>query len=165
MSTTNSNECYVQSTAGIKTRVLFPNILSLARNHDIGIIGAEIVFTVQDGYANDPTYPVPNTIWLEGADSLGRNTFLEDQFEVYPSAPANYYGGTYDPNTHQYKFNIIRHIQKLLTTYRQTGQDINYGMNLIIPADDYLYLIGAGRLVLNTAPQKVKLNLSYTVIK
>jgi Domain of unknown function (DUF4270) len=154
-----NNECYVQSNAGVKTRVLLPNIDSIAKSQNIAIIGAQLIFTLADG-KEDATYPVPNTLWLQNADSIGRITFLEDYFETLP---ANYYGGTYDPIHRQYSFNIIRHIQHLINTYHQTGKSINYGMNLIIPADDYLNGIGAGRVVLNT--KKVKLNLSYSVIK
>ncbi len=163
-SSAHSNECYVQAATGIKTRILMPNILDIAKDHAIAIIGAEMVFTVQDGYENDVIYPVPNNLFLLGSDSLGRNVFLEDQFETNPK---NYYGGSYDPSLHQYSFNIIRHIQAILNTYRSTKQNINYGMNLILPANDYYYGIGDGRLVLNTntSLKKVKLNLSYTVIK
>ncbi len=159
----HSDECYLEATAGIKTRILTPNILSLVRNHDVAIIGAELVLTVQDG-KDDQTYKVPNNLYLLGADSLGRNALLEDIFEIYPE---NYYGGVYDPSTRTYKFNIVRHIQNIISTYRKTGKDINYGMNLLIPADDYKNGIGTGRLVLNTNTinKKVKLNLSYTVIK
>jgi len=154
-----NNESYIQSNAGVKTRVLLPNILNLAKTHDIAVIGAQLIFTLADG-KDDATYTVPNNLWLQNADSIGRITFLEDYFET---SPTNYYGGTYDPVNRQYSFNIVRHIQHLLNTYRQTGQDINYGMNLIIPADDYFNGIGAGRVVLNT--KKVKLNFSYSVIK
>ncbi len=153
------NESYVQSNAGIKTRVLFPNILNLAKDHDIAIIGAQLIFNIADG-KDDATYPVPNNIWLQNSDSLGRITFLEDYLESYP---LNYYGGVYDRTYKQYSFNIVRHIQHLLNAYRQNGSNINYGMNIIIPADDYLNNIGAGRVVLNA--KKVKLNLSYSVIK
>lgn len=161
---THFNETYVQSTGGIKTRILMPYLLELAKTNAVAIVGAELVFTVQDGYENDPMYPVPQNLLLVGADEQGRNAFLLDQFET---TPVNYYGGTYDASTHQYKFNIIRQLQFILNTYRTTGENVNYGLNLLIPADDNTYGVGAGRLVLNTntALKKVKLNLSYTVIK
>lgn len=163
----HSNECYIQSGGGIKTRILMPTILDLAKDNHIAIIGAELVFSVQDGFESDPVYKVPPNLWLQGSDSLGRITLLADFLEVYPYAPTDYYGGTYNGTTHQYKFNIIRHIQNIINTYKTSGKDINYGLNLIIPADDYYYGVGAGRVVLNTntALKKVKLNLSYTVIK
>jgi major membrane immunogen (membrane-anchored lipoprotein) len=161
VSKVHANECYVQSTTGMKTRILMPNILDFAKNNAIAIIGAEMVFTVQDG-SDDATYYVPDQLLLRGSDSLGRNALILDQFEDVPSS---YYGGEYNSSTRQYKFNIIRHIQNVLNIYRSTGQNINYGMNLILPANDYS--AGTGRLVLNTNTtlKKVKLNLSYTVIK
>ena len=161
----SNNECYVQSNAGIKTRVLIPNIDSMifdkktGEKHDIAVIGAQLIFTLADG-KEDAVFTVPNNLWLQSSDSIGRIAFSEDYFETYP---ANYYGGTYDPVNRQYSFNIVRHVQHLLNTYRQTGKSINYGMNLIIPADDYIYGIGASRVVLNT--KKAKLNFSYSVIK
>ena len=154
-----NNESYVQSNAGVKTRVLLPNIEKIAKDQNIAVIGAQLIFTIADG-KDDATYTVPSTLWLQNADSIGRISFLADYFETFPT---NYYGGIYDPINKQYSFNIVRHIQNLLNTYHKTGKSINYGMNLIIPADDYLNGIGAGRVVLNT--KKVKLNLSYSVIK
>lgn len=156
-----NNESYVQSNAGIKTRVLMPNIENIAKTHDIAVIGAQIVFTLADG-KDDAVYKAPNNLWLQNADSIGRISFLEDFLEINPTS---YYGGTYSVvnGKGQYSFNITRHVQHLLTTFHQTGKSINYGMNLIIPADDYMNGFGSSRAVINT--KDVKLNLSYSVIK
>jgi hypothetical protein len=91
------------------------------------------------------------------SDSLGKNGFLRDQI----TESSIYYGGKLSGNT--YSFNIVRHLQNLLIRY-QNGSNINYGMNLIVPADNPLT---AERVLLNTRKNSgsFKLKLTYTVIR
>jgi hypothetical protein len=107
------------------------------------------------GSVND-FFTLPASMSLLGSDSLGKNVFLKDQF--YESTA--YYGGQLSNN--QYKFNIVRHLQYLLDE-KKKGRDYNYGMNLIIRADDPLT---AQRTVLDTRKNSgtLKLKLTYTVI-
>jgi len=94
---------------------------------------------------------------LFAADSLGRLDFINDFFDG-----GSYYGGILDPATKTYRFNINRHIQYLLNEYLNNNKNYNYGLNLVAPADNPL---SAARVVLDTRPEKLKLNLTYSVIK
>jgi hypothetical protein len=114
------------------------------------------VFTVLDG-SNNNTQTLPLSLALVNSDSLGKNAFLKDQI----TESSLYYGGKLSGKT--YTFNIVRHIQNLLIQHKN-GSNLNYGMNLIVPADNPLT---AERVILNTKKNSgnFKLKLTYTVIK
>jgi hypothetical protein len=122
----------------------------------IALNGAEILFTPLAGSFND-TYTLPSSISLVGSDSAGRNIFLKDQF----SESGLYYGGTLVNN--RYKFNIVRHLQNILNESKAQNGFKDYGMNLIIRADDP---VSAQRIIFDTRRNNgtFKLKLTYTVI-
>jgi len=147
---------YLQPLGGTKLRIELPNLFEVLNNPKIAINGANIQFTVLEGSSNE-TYSLPLNLALVNSDSLGKNAFLRDQI-VETSA---YYDGKL--NNKSYSFNIVRHLQNLLIQYKN-GSNLNYGMNLIIPADNPLT---AERIILNTKKNSgnFKLKLTYTVIK
>jgi len=146
---------FVQPLTGAKLRVELPNLSTFFSNPKTVINGAEIIFTPLAVTVNN-FFTLPASMSLLGSDSLGKNVFLKDQF--FESTA--YYGGQLSNN--QYKFNIVRHLQYLLDE-KKKGRDYNYGMNLIIRADDPLT---AQRTVLDTRKNSgtLKLKLTYTVI-
>lgn len=145
---------YLQPLTGAKLRIELPAFTKVLANPKLVINGAEILFTPIPG-TFDATYPLPASISLVGSDSLGRNIFLKDQ--LFESS--TYYGGKLDNN--RYKFNIVRHLQHLLIE-QKSGRNVNYGMNLIVRADDPLT---AQRVVLDTRRNAgvFKLKLTYTL--
>ena len=149
---------YCQPAGGIKTRILIPHLFDYVKNQNIAISSAEIIFTLKSGSSIAP-FTRPSELRLLSCDSLGRNDFLLDQ-----TLGASYYGGQYNETTGEYKFNIIRHLQYVLSEYKQRNRNVNYGLNLIVPADNPLT---AARAILDTdqTKRKVKLKLTYTVIK
>ncbi len=150
--------CFAQPFGGSKVRVELPNLYALLNNPRLAINGAEIIFSVLEGSDAVP-YISPPQLSLVGSDSLGRNVFLKDQvFEL-----GSYYDGLLNSNYNEYHFNIVRHLQYLLDSYKK-GYNYNYGMNLIVTAD---YPVSAQRVALNTRKNtgKLKLKLTYTVIK
>jgi len=147
---------YIQPLTGSKLRIEMPNLFAALNNPKTILNGAELVFTPLMGTYNSP-YTLPPTLSLIGSDSLGRNTFLRDQ--IFESS--TYYGGKLSNN--QYTFRIVRHLQFLLDEYKK-GSNYNYGMNLIVRADDP---VTAQRIILDTRKNSgtFKLKLTYTVIK
>lgn len=146
---------FIQPLTGAKLRVELPNLSAFFTNPKTAINGAEILFTPLAGSSND-FFTLPASMSLLGSDSLGKNVFLKDQFFETTA----YYGGQLSNN--QYKFNIVRHLQYLIDE-KKKGRDYNYGMNLIIRADDPLT---AQRTILDTRKNNgtLKLKLTYTVI-
>ncbi len=147
---------FIQALTGTKLRIELPNFFEVFSNPKIVLNGAQIIFTPLNGAAST-SFPLPASMSLLGSDSLGRNQFLKDQ--IYEGS--TYYGGVLTNN--QYSFNIVRHLQNLLDQYKH-GYNYNYGMNLIIRADDP---VTAQRAILDTRKNNgsFKLKLTYTVIK
>lgn len=148
---------YVQSLNSTKLRIEIPNLATLISNPRIALNGAEILFTPLPGSFDDK-YTLPSSISLVGSDSTGKNIFLKDQF----TESGLYYGGTLINNT--YRFNIVRHLQNILIETQEQNGFKDYGMNLIIRADDP---VSAQRIIFDTRRNNgtFKLKLTYTVIK
>ena len=148
---------YVQALNSTKLRIEIPNLTAVLSNPRIALNGAEILFTPLPGTFNDK-YTLPASISLVGSDSVGRNVFLKDQF----TESGLYYGGTLSNNV--YRFNIVRHLQNILNETKKQNGFKDYGMNLIIRADDP---VSAQRIIFDTRRNNgtFKLKLTYTVIK
>lgn len=159
MNGTHQNVTYCQPTGGIKTRITFPTLFDYVKNQQIAITGAQLIVSIKSGTNTDP-YKQPTNLRLLSCDSLGRNDFLLDQF----LGDATYYGGAYDAATGEYRFNIIRHLQNTINEYKFHNRNVNYGLNLIVPADNPL--TGARAVLDNSsASKKIRLKLTYTVVK
>lgn len=156
-STVHSDINYMQPATGLKTRILFPHLFDYVKNHKIAITGAELVFTAKPGTFN-PLFSLPLVVKLRASDSLGRNAIIMDEV-ISPS----YYGGILGSDQ-TYRFNVVREIQSIINAYQNQHENINYGLNLFVPAD---YPVTAQRVVLDTRREtgNLKLNLTYTVIK
>lgn len=157
MGGTHRNSCYVQPTAGLKTRILFPHLFDFATNKNIAITGAEVIVSI-DQTKDTSLYKLPSRMLLNASDSQG---LLERPFDLYTSDGNAYYGGYYNGKG-EYSFNIQRQVQYWFNQYKNYGLNTNYGLNLIVPSDNP---VGANRAILDTRAGKVKLKLSYTVIK
>lgn len=152
----HENMNFVQSMAGLKTRIMLPYLFDFVKQKNIAINGAELIVPIVEGSTSD-NYSAPVSMRLFDSDSLGRNKIILDAFEGI-----DYYGGTYNSTTKTYSYNIIRYTQNLLTQYKQYGLNYNYGLNLFIQADNP---VSASRAIIDTRPGKIKLKLSYSVIK
>lgn len=101
----------VESMAGLKTRIYIPHLSELKNKlGDVAINNAQLLFNLEPG--SDITGFTPhNNLLLLGSDSLGKNTFLIDQL----SETSLYIGGLYNSTSKEYKFNISRYVQRVLT--------------------------------------------------
>ncbi len=158
MGGTHQNTCYLQPSAGLKTRILFPYLFDFAKEKNIAITGAEVVVSI-DQTRDTSVYKLPSWLLLNTSDSTGKYDFVLD---LYTSDGLQYYNGYYNGATGEYHFNIQRQVQYWFNQYKNNGRNVNYGLNLIVPADNP---VGANRIILDTRAGKIKLKLSYTVIK
>ena len=149
----HENTNYVQSMSGLKTRVMLPNLFDLVENNPIAISDAELEISVKPG-SFDANFPLPKSLMLSGSDSLGTNTAIVDYFTS--GAP-----GRFDAATNTYRFTLTRHIQTILNQYKDNKRNFNYGLNIIVPAEPS----SASRAIIDTSPGKIKLKLTYSVIK
>ena len=125
--TTNNKYLYVQSTAGVRSRLIFPNIAKWAEemNTNVLINEAKLILTgvsdIVNGISNDTTlFTPPVQLVAVKANADGSYTLLPDQF-----VGTNYFGGYYDPDTDQVWFRISEYIQDLILA--GSGAD-NYGI-------------------------------------
>ena len=102
---------FVQSNAGVKVKIKFPNLKTWYDNlgYPVAINKAELViFGIAD---NEPDkYPLNTRMFMTSIDSVNKEHLLIDMFESN-----NYYGGSLNTTTNVYKINIARYIQSILS--------------------------------------------------
>jgi len=103
--------CFIQSNAGLKTRIKFPYLKNWYDNlgFPAAINKAELVIFGDETYASD-NFPLNTRMFLTSIDSVKREHLLIDMFESN-----DYYGGPLNTTTNVYKINIARYIQSVLT--------------------------------------------------
>ena len=125
----NFDITYVQSMAGLKTRIDIPNLLNLVDQGAYGIVDAKFVF-YYDKSTTSTEFPAFNRMLLLKRDSNNQNNFVADQI-----INSNFYGGTKQDDGY-YEFHITREIQDILNNYRLNGLNLNTGFFLITPSDN-----------------------------
>lgn len=156
---------FVQPMGGLKTKIEMPYLMNLLNQGKIGINKAELVLKVNNtdlSYQLD-TFAAPARLVLLGINDDGTTYVLPDANEG-----DSYLGGTYDATNKEYKFNIARYIQQVMS-----GQKSNNG--LYLQARDGSIIIGAGSIIANrvilgggangAGTNKMKLNISYTKLQ
>jgi len=143
--------CFVQALSGVKTKLSMPFLKHFLDSGSIVINRAELELTVEANTTVDN--PVPSQLFLLAINSEGASEFPLDYFES-----STYYGGVYNSGTMKYKFNIVRHLQRILD-----GRAENLGFYLVATGSS----VQANRVILGSPLKqmedaKMKLNLYYT---
>ena len=141
------NQFYIQTLGGVNARFTIPSIDSLI-DQKIIVNKAEVILPFED-YIYDE-YTPPSSLFISRKNSAGDYEFLPDLFEGSQ-------GGGYDFINKNYKFNITRHINEILS--EETPNDTIK----ILPNGNG---ITANRIVLNgrnsTKKDKAKIIISYS---
>lgn len=144
---------YVQSMGGVKTKVYFPYIKNIAASGNVIINQAQLVLSVNEEGTGTTQYGPHARLTLAAARADGTNAIIIDQLEG-----ENYFGGNYSSSAKEYRFNITRHIQRLING--QVAED--HGL-FILPSGG---AVNANRTVLHGSdknnPKHIKLILTYT---
>jgi len=152
--------CYLQSMGGTKLRMFISDstLNRLAASPQLAIQKAEIVVKALSGF-DDNNFKIPNQITLISTDSLGRSVLTVDSY----TENFYYLGGSVKNG--EYRFNIARELNFLLTNLRNGSGNKHYGLSVIVPNSTYgsVFQTSARRVVLDTKDLKLKIN--YTVIK
>jgi hypothetical protein len=166
---THYTETYVQSMGGCKTRIEIPNLYDLVKDGNAIVINeAKLTFTAQDNSITSDFSAPSRLLLLQPSAEDSSNAFITDLIDVLFPRTDNWignasYGGSFDDATKTYTFGINRHVQSLLDTYLNTGDDKNRGFYLIIPSDNPMT---PSRLILNTdntgQNKNIKLKVTYT---
>lgn len=114
--TTSNEYLYVQSTAGVRSKLLFPNLAQWAKEQNTNVLINEAKLILKgangmiNGVNNDTaTFSQPTQLVAVKANADGSYGILPDQL-----VGTNYFGGNYDPKTDQVWFRISEYIQDLI---------------------------------------------------
>ncbi|MFI5219797.1 MAG: DUF4270 domain-containing protein [Bacteroidia bacterium] len=142
------NLCYVQSMAGVKTKIDFPFLNSLVQDGQIAINNAKLIISADN--SNTTLFPLHSKLVLTGIDSSGISVFLPDFLDN--SVP---FGGDVT-SSNTYTFTISRFFQQILS-----GSRTNYGLFLVANGS----AVNAGQTVIGGSEHpalKMKLQLIST---
>lgn len=114
--TTNNEYLYVQSTAGVRSKLSFPNLAQWAQDQNTNILVNEAKLILKgangmiNGVNNDTAmFSQPVQLVAVKANEDGSYSLLPDQL-----VGTNYFGGYYEPETDQVWFRISEYIQDLI---------------------------------------------------
>lgn len=155
---------YVQSTAGVRTWLKFPNIAQWAKNLNGNILinEAKLIMTgapdTVNTVLNDTSiFTPPEQLIAVAAKADGTYGLLPDQL-----VGTNYFGGYYDKKTNQVWFRLSEYIQDLVNKGPEAE---NYGIYLYTNAGSY----NAKRWIFNgpdfPGPTAIKLEIIYSKIE
>lgn len=143
---------FLQGMAGLKIKIQYPYLRDLVKSGRIAVNNAELIIPVEENDATMDRYvPPEKLVLIEEKD--GQIRFLLDQYEG-----TGYYGGTYDEDKKQYKFNISQHIQQVIDGIKE-----NLGLSLVVYTTDRPNK--ANRVIIKGSKrqaEKLKLLITYT---
>lgn len=144
---------YLQTTGGLRTKILIPNLGTWSDSTNFAINKAELVFQV-DSTITDLTKFLPSEqLVLTAIDKDGKEYFPSDL-----AFSSLYYGGTYNSADKTYRFNIAKHMQEVIDKKKE-----NYGFYLSTAFRGSSFR----RVILKGATSKtgIKLDIAYSKIK
>jgi hypothetical protein len=132
--TKGSQALFAQGLGGARIKFHVPFLMNFVKDHKISVNQAEIRFKVDQGINGaDGNYVPSSKLAIFAMDSTGHELFTYDQLNSVDFAR---YGGYYDPDNHEYVFNISRDVQTILN-----GKKKNYGFYLVVGDGDRSYAI------------------------
>lgn len=125
--TNNSQYLYVQSTAGVRSRLTFPNLAQWAKDMNTNVLINEAKLTLTG--ANDMINGVNNdtSMFSQPVQLVVVKANEDDSYSILPDqlVGTNYFNGMYDPKTDQVWFRISEYVQDLVLA---GTEDENYGL-------------------------------------
>ena len=125
--TTYNPYLYVQSTAGVRSRIVFPELAQWAKDQNTNVLinEAKLILTGANGLING--FDNDTTMFSQPAQLVAVKANADNSYGLLPDqlVGSNYFGGFYDPKTDQVWFRISEYIQDLILA----GPDAdNYGI-------------------------------------
>lgn len=146
---------FVQSMAGLKAKIEMPYLTNWPNKERIVINKAELVIKVNTStiYQLD-SFAAPEKLVLIGISDTGTDYILPD---AGSNERPGYYGGSLDTVNYEYRINIGRYVQQVLS-----GAKPNNGLHLVASSAQ----INGNRVVIGGgapgSPYQMKLNIAYT---
>ncbi|MFT4524933.1 MAG: hypothetical protein ACI85F_001085 [Bacteroidia bacterium] len=113
--TVGEQNLYIQAAGGIGTRINFPGLINLLKDDagnrvNIAINKAELIFPIEAETFSDLSPPLRLDLRIQPIDTLEVQIPTIDGF----AEDVNYFGGAFDSDALEYKFNIARQLQWFL---------------------------------------------------
>ena len=151
---------FLKGLGNMRIKLKLPYLLNYTKDKTIAVNRAELVFKVDEDLNGITDVPRPLKLALLAMDSTGKETLVMDQLT---NSAINNYDGSYYITEKEYRFNIAREIQTILSSKVKM-----YGFYLVLASPSANEAIRrdnfAQRLVLGGAKNSLyapKLNLSY----
>jgi hypothetical protein len=144
-----NDKLYIQSLSGLKVRFIFPHIKNIVSEGAVSINKAELIIPVED---NASPYVNHQALLTFGVDENGAEAIIPDLLES-----TSYYGGSFNTTDKDYKFNIARYVQRLVSGNIAT----DYGLSLVSSGG----AVNSFRTIIpgtNATGNKFKLKLTYS---
>jgi len=146
---------FVQPMAGVKTKVTLPYLMNWIDEGAIAINKAELLIRVDSTLSQLNKYEaLPNLLLFQINDDGTNNVLMPDFAEG-----TTYFGGSYNSGIYDYRFNIARYIQQILTGVKKNNGFYIIAQNGGVTANRIV--IGGG----NSPDFQMKLKLTYTKLK
>lgn len=147
---------FIQSMAGLKAKIEMPYLTNWPNKERIVINKAELVIKLNTSamYQLD-SFAAPSKLVLIGISDTGTDYILPD---AGSNERPGYYGGSLDTVNYEYRINISRYVQQVLS-----GAKPNNGMHLVASSaqiNGNRVVIGGGAATGNM--YQMKLNIAYT---
>ena len=149
---------YLQTTGGLASKILIPNLNNWRDSANIAINKAELIFTVDQLNTDTAKYLPPYQVILSAINEKDSLYFPSDL--AFSEA---YFGGIYNSEDGTYRFNIAKHMQELMTmnTIGEGYIRENYGFYLSTADRNTNY----SRVVLKGATSSIGIRLEITYSK
>ena len=148
---------YLQTMGGVRTRILFPNLVNWADTLEEGYVvinEAKLILPVAE-WSVDSVFTVPSTLVLLGYNADSSTYLLPDYYEGNA-----YFGGSYNSTTKAVTFRVSEYMQSMIMKEKD-----NVGLSLGINGASY----NAQRMLINgpqaTEEQKMRLEVTYSIVK
>jgi len=148
---------YLQTTGGLRTKILIPNLGNWVDSTDYAINQAELIFTVDPIVSDTAHYTTPLQLALvaiaktkAGVDSL----YYPSDYSFSPS----YFGGQFNESDLTYRFNIAKHLQDIIDRKKE---NMGFYIETILKNSEYTRVALKG----GTSKTGIKLQITYSKIK
>lgn len=156
---TEDSLIYLQTTGGLRTKILIPNLGTWSDSTDFAINQAELVFQIDTTVTEVKKLIPPEQLVFSviGVDDKGAPIkYLPSDF----SFSQIYYGGTYNSKDKTYRFNIARHLQEVID--KKSGRDnLGFYLSTSLPSSSYRRIALKGP----TSKTGIRLNITYSKFK
>lgn len=154
---------YVQPMAGVRTKITMPSLTKMFAGKKVAINKAELVIPIDPTFV-DSTYPNASKLMLFIADSAYKGTMVlpPDYIEG-----GTYFGGEYNTQKKEYRFNIARYVQQVLNkTLKNEGLYISSNA-LNSEYRRFIALYGNREVLMGgdkNNPKRMYLRITYTPV-